>query len=154
MSNKKIRVLFVDDEDNNLVAFKAAFRQKYEVFTAASAEEGLKFLDKNDVHIVITDQYLKETSGTEFLMQVMEKHPDTMRVLITGYAVIEDIIEAVNKTHIYAYISKPWEFDEVSEVIEAGYNVYKRRKEQKSLIVNLTRTNEQLEFMLRERLIS
>lgn len=154
MIDDKIRVLFVDDEDNNLVAFKAAFRKKYDVYTATSAKEGLSFLEKNDVHIVITDQYLKETSGTEFLIEVMKKHPDTIRVLITGYAVIEDIIEAVNKTHIYAYISKPWEFDEVAEVIDAGYNVYKRRKEQKSLIVNLTRANEQLEFMLRERLIS
>lgn len=146
--------MYVDDEPNNLTAFKASLRKYFDIYTAASAEEGLKVLDSEEIHVLITDQYLPGISGIEFLESVMKSHPEPVRVLLTGYAVLEDLIKAVNKTQIYAYINKPWETEEVIEVIEAGYKVYTKRKQQSNLIINLQRTNEQLEFMLRERLIS
>lgn len=151
---KKINVLYIDDEINNLVAFKANFRKQFNVFTADSPERGRKILDENEIHTVITDQYLGNVSGVDFLHSIIEKHPDPLRVLLTGYAVIEDIIEAVNKTHIYAYVNKPWDQEALAEVIESAYEVYCRKKEQKNMLVNLQRTNEQLEFMLREKLVS
>lgn len=153
-ANKKINVLYVDDEANNLTSFKANFRDEFNVFTVASPEEGLTVLENNEVHAIITDQYLKGTSGVDFLQSIIEKHPDPMRILLTGYAVIEDIIEAVNKTHIYAYINKPWDKDNLVSVVNNAYAVYCKRKDQKNMLVNLQRTNEQLEFMLREKLVS
>ena len=151
---KKINVLYVDDEINNLKTFKANFRNDFNVFIVESPEQGLEVLKNNEIHTVITDQYLKGVSGVDFLQSIIETYPDPMRILLTGYAVIEDIIDAVNKTHIYAYINKPWDKDSLKEVIENAYAVYCRRKEQKNRLVHLQRTNEQLEFMLREKLVS
>jgi response regulator RpfG family c-di-GMP phosphodiesterase len=151
---KKIRILYVDDEVNNLVAFKANFRKLYEVFTASSAQEGMDILDKEDVHIIITDQRMPGIKGVGFLESVIEKHPDPVRMLLTGYSDIEAVIDAVNKTHIYRYITKPWKQEDLIQAIEDGYRVYQKNKERKELITKLSRTNEQLEFMLREKLIS
>ncbi|MEX0811282.1 MAG: response regulator [Chitinophagales bacterium] len=154
MKDDKIKVLYVDDEVNNLQAFKASFRKHFTVYTADSPEKGTKILDKEEIHVVITDQYLKGISGVDFLQSIIDSHPDPIRILLTGYAVIEDIIEAINKTHIYAYINKPWETDQLLEIVNDAYAVYQKRLEQKNMLVNLQRTNEQLEFMLREKLVS
>lgn len=150
----EVKVLFIDDEEHNRTSFTAAFRKHFQVFTASSADEGKVVLSQNEIHVIITDQYLNGTSGVEFLQSVMVEYPDPVRVLLTGRTVIEDIIEAINKTHIYAYINKPWEESELLDVVQEAYKTYTRRKEQKNLIVNLMRTNEQLEFMLREKLVS
>ncbi len=154
MSEQKIKVLYVDDEVNNLVAFKANFRQLFQIFTASSAQEGTDILDKEDIHVIITDQRMPGVKGVGFLESILEKYPDPVRMLLTGYSDIEAVIDAVNKTHIYSYITKPWKNEELIEAIEDGYRVYLRNKERKELISKLTRTNEQLEFMLREKLIS
>ncbi len=154
MSEQKIKVLYVDDEVNNLVAFKANFRQRFQIFTAASAQEGTDILDKEDIHVIITDQRMPGVKGVGFLESIIEKYPDPVRMLLTGYSDIEAVIDAVNKTHIFRYITKPWKNEELIEAIEEGYRVYLRNKERKELISKLTRTNEQLEFMLREKLIS
>ena len=154
MSEQKIKVLYVDDEVNNLVAFKANFRQRFEIFTASSAQEGTDILDKEDIHVIITDQRMPGVKGVGFLESIIEKYPDPVRMLLTGYSDIEAVIDAVNKTHIFRYITKPWKNEELIEAIEEGYRVYLRNKERKELIAKLTRTNEQLEFMLRQKLIS
>ncbi|MDZ4844678.1 MAG: response regulator [Chitinophagales bacterium] len=154
MSEQKIKVLYVDDEVNNLVAFKANFRQLFQIFTASSAQEGTDILDKEDIHVIITDQRMPGVKGVGFLESILERYPDPVRMLLTGYSDIEAVIDAVNKTHIYSYITKPWKNEELIEAIEDGYRVYLRNKERKELISKLTRTNEQLEFMLREKLIS
>ena len=154
MTKQRIRVLYVDDESNNLIAFKASFRQQFDVFTASSAQEGVDVLDKEDIHIIITDQRMPGIKGVSFLESILEKHPDPVRMILTGYSDIEAVIEAVNKTHIYKYITKPWKKEELIEAIEEGYRVYVKNKERKELITKLSRTNEQLEFMLREKLIS
>ena len=154
MSEKKVKVLYVDDEVNNLVAFKANFRDRYEIFTASSAAEGRALLDKEEIHIILTDQRMPGERGVSFLESLKDTHPDPVRMLLTGYADIEAVIDAVNKTQIYKYITKPWKNEELIEAIEAGYRVYCKNKERKELISKLKRTNEQLEFMLREKLIS
>lgn len=154
MSEQKIKVLYVDDEVNNLVAFKANFRQLFQIFTASSAQEATDILDKEDIHVILTDQRMPGVKGVGFLESILEKYPDPVRMLLTGYSDIEAVIDAVNKTHIFRYITKPWKNEELIEAIEEGYRVYLRNKERKELISKLTRTNEQLEFMLREKLIS
>ena len=68
-------ILYVDDEPHNLSAFSATYRRLYKVFTAESAEEGVKILDKEDIHLIITDQRMPKTTGVEFLASILEKHP-------------------------------------------------------------------------------
>lgn len=153
MSEQKIRVLYVDDEVNNLVAFTASFRKQYEIFTATSAQDGLDILEKEEIHVVITDQRMPGVRGVDFLKMVIEKYPDPARMLLTGYSDIEALIDAVNTTHIFKCLAKPWNRKEVMEAVEDGYKAYLKNKEKRELL-QLKRTNEQLEFILREKLAS
>ena len=150
----KISVLYVDDEANNLTAFKANFRRDFKVFTALSAKEGLDILRNNDIEIILTDQRMPEMTGVEFLELVIKEFPDPIRILITGYADIEAVIDAINKGQVYKYITKPWNDHELKMNIEKAFEVYQLREENKQLVKSLLRANEQLEFMLRQRLLS
>ena len=154
MSNKKINILYVDDEVNNLVSFKATFRIKYNIFTAESGEEAIKLLNDNDINIIITDQRMPNMTGVEFLESILDAHPDPIRVLLTGYADMNAVIDAVNKGKIFHYLSKPWNEEELDMTILRAYDVYKKRITEKELNDKLSISNEQLEFLLRQKLLS
>lgn len=153
-ANKKINVLYVDDEVNNLNAFKATFRRDFNLYIAESPIEGRKILDENDIEIVLTDQRMPEMTGVEFLESIIPDYPDTIRILITGYSDIDAVIDAINKGQVYRYISKPWNNDNLKMTIQSSYEVYSLRKENKELTKSLLEANSQLEFMLRQKLIS
>lgn len=152
----KVGILYVDDEVNNLTSFKATFRNSYNVFTAASAVDGKKILEEKstDIQLIITDQRMPGMTGVEFLSSIIEQFPDPIRILLTGYSDIQAVIDAINRGQIYQYISKPWEEQHLKIVIEKAYEVYSLRKENKELIKSLLRANEQLEFLLRQKLLS
>ncbi|MFN3404177.1 MAG: response regulator [Cytophagaceae bacterium] len=153
---RKICILYVDDENNNLVTFKATFRPYFQIFTALSAEEGKKILEEKgaQINIIITDQRMPVMTGVEFLSSIINEYPDPIRILLTGYADLQAVIDAVNKGQIYQYISKPWEEGHLKIIIEKAYEVYSLRQENKELIKSLLRANEQLEFLLRQKLLS
>lgn len=155
-AQRKIGILYVDDEVNNLTSFKATFRSTFNIFTAISADEGRKILDEKiqDIQIIITDQRMPGMTGVEFLASIIKKYPEPIRILLTGYSDIQAVIDAVNKGQIYYYISKPWEEQHLRIVIEKSYEVFALRQENKELIKSLLRANEQLEFMLRQKLLS
>lgn len=150
----KINVLYVDDEVGNLTAFKAAFRRDFNVSIAESAAEGIKILNENDIEIILTDQRMPEMTGVEFLQSIIPNHPNPIRILITGYSDIDAVIEAVNKGQIYKYISKPWDNESLKNTINKAYEVYSLRRENEELTRSLLQANKQLEFMLRQKLIS
>ncbi|XZF13419.1 response regulator [Chitinophagaceae bacterium MMS25-I14] len=154
MPEKKIKILYVDDEMNNLISFKATFRIKYDVLTAISADEAIKLLDKNDVHVIITDQRMPGMTGTEFLESILVTHSDIMRILLTGYADINAVIDAVNKGKIFHYLSKPWNEEELDATIQRAYEAYLKRREEKEMNEKLAISNDQLEFLLRQKLLS
>jgi DNA-binding NtrC family response regulator len=154
MKENKISILYVDDEVNNLVAFKANFRLTYDVYTAESAEEGMKILREKKVHIIITDQRMPNITGVQFLESVIKDFPDPIRILLTGYSDIQAVIDAINKGQVYRYIMKPCIMDELKITITNAYEVYSLREENKVLLKSLLQANDQLEFMLRQRLIS
>lgn len=153
-SNNKINVLYVDDEKSNLTAFKASFRRSYNVFVADSAEAGKKILAENEIEIILTDQRMPGMTGVEFLQSIIELYPESIRILVTGYADINAIKDAINKGQVYKYVEKPWDVDFMKMIIDKAYEVYSLRKENKELTKSLLRANEQLEFMLRQKLIS
>jgi response regulator RpfG family c-di-GMP phosphodiesterase len=154
MEQPRINILFVDDEENNLFSFKANFRIKYNVTTALSGDEGLKILDEKPIDIIITDQRMPNMTGVEFLSKAVEKHPDPMRILLTGFADMNAVIDAVNKGKIFHYLSKPWNEQELDETIQRAYKVYQANKEIKMENENLSMSNDQLEFLLRQKLLS
>ena len=154
MEEVKIKLLYVDDEENNLNSFKATFRRVYEIFTASSAEEGRMVLENNDIEIIITDQRMPGMTGVEFLESIIADYPDPMRILLTGYTDIQALIDAVNKGQIYRYMTKPWHEEEMKMFISQAYEVYALRKENKELTKSLLQANKQLEFLLRQKLLS
>lgn len=154
MADESIHVLYVDDEVNNLHAFKATFRRDFRVFTAESGAEGMAILSSEPIQVIITDQRMPEMTGVEFLAMVLEKHPDPIRILLTGYSDIQAVIDAINKGQVYHYLSKPWDESQLRNIILKAHEVYTLRKKNKQLINDLERTNEKLEFLLRQQLLS
>lgn len=154
MEDQLINILYIDDEVHNLNAFKASFRRLFNVFTADSAKEALPILEQQPIHIIITDQRMPQMTGVEFLESIINVYPDPIRILLTGYADIAAVIDAINKGQVYLYVTKPWQEDELKLYIEKAFEVFQLRKENKELNEKLMVVNEQLEFMLRQKLIS
>ncbi len=155
MSKEKLaNILYVDDEQNNLISFKATFRLKYNVLTAISGEEAKKVLAENEVHVIITDQRMPGMTGVEFLESILDEYPRAMRILLTGYADMNAVIDAVNKGKIFHYLSKPWVEEELDETIQRAYGVYLSQKEEDEKKKKLETSNNQLEFLLRQKLLS
>src|SRR5690349_25100384 len=154
MTEKSINILYIDDEPHNLVAFRAAFRRDFNIFTAESALEARKIVDENDIHIILSDQRMPVTTGIEFFESIMETHPEPIRILITGYTDISAVIDAINRGQVYKYLTKPWHEEEIRIFIEKAYEVYMLRKENKDLTGRLIDANHKLEFLARQALLS
>lgn len=154
MAEKKINILYVDDEENNLISFKAAFRMKYHVLIAHCGDDALKLLETKSVEIIITDQRMPNMTGIEFLEKILERYPEPMRILLTGYSDMNAVIEAVNKGKIYHYLAKPWIEEEINMTIKRAYEVYEDKQKIRQLNEKLAITNDQLEFLLRQKLLS
>jgi len=149
-----IRVLYIDDEENNLKSFKANFRRDFEIYTAISAEAAALLMKTNEIDIIISDQRMPNMTGVEFFNSILDTHPDPIRILITGYADIEAVINAINRGQVYKYITKPWNEFELKILIEKSFEVLSLRKQNKKLITELEDANGKLEFMSRQKLIS
>jgi len=154
MEKRFINILYVDDEVHNLNAFKASFRRIFNIFTAESAKEAMEILKTQEMHIIVSDQRMPITSGVEFLQSIIPLYPEPIRILLTGYADISAVIDAINKGQVYLYITKPWQEDELRQNLERAFEIFSLRKENKSLTDQLIVVNEQLEFMFRQKLIS
>ncbi|HMI05612.1 MAG TPA: response regulator [Pedobacter sp.] len=153
-SDAVINVLYIDDEVHNLNSFKAGFRRLFNVFTAESAAEGRKILETEKVQVIITDQRMPVMTGIEFLESIIPDFPDPIRILLTGYADINAVIDAINKGQVYKYIQKPWMDEDLRINIEKAYEIYALRKENRELTEQLLLANKQLEFLLRQNLLS
>jgi len=144
MNNPTVRVLYIDDEENNLQAFKASFRRMYEIYTAISAAEGLKILENIDIHVILADQKMPNMTGVEFFKSIVETHPDPVRILLTGYTDIEALADAINHGDIYRYITKPWNDLELHNSIKNAYDAYKAKIDLRNKITELEKTNDEL----------
>lgn len=153
-TGQEISVLYVDDEENNLVAFKATFRRDFKVFTALSAADAKNILAENQIHVLITDQRMPVTTGSELLAQAVLDYPDQIRILLTGYSDIDALKDAINLGQIYCYLQKPWNEVELRDTIIKAFNIYKAKKEKEALTGKLMDANDQLEFYLRQKLLS
>ncbi len=154
MNQSKSKILYIDDEEHNLNSFKAVFRRDYEVFTAICAADGFKMLEDHEIHVIITDQRMPDMTGIEFLEAVIPKYPDPPRILLTGYADIDAVIDAINKGSVYKYVQKPWDESELRTTINTALDLYALKKKKEELTEKLIVTNEQLEFLLRQNLLS
>jgi DNA-binding NtrC family response regulator len=150
----RIKILYVDDEENNLNSFKAAFRRDFDVTVALSAQAAIELIKEGHYEIIITDQRMPGMTGVEFLASIVKDYPEPIRMLLTGYADIQAVIDAINKGQIYQYITKPWDEQQMRVIINNAYEIFSLRQENKELMRSLIRANEQLEFLLRQKLLS
>ncbi len=142
----KIKVLYVDDEMNNLVSFKASFRKDYDVVTASSPAEALEKLAANsNVHIVISDQRMPVQTGVEFFNIVREKYPMPVRMLCTGFTDVGAVIESINKGKIFRYIQKPWSETDIRFAIDEGYKYYRAKALLAETNAELLKANTELD---------
>ncbi|MBY0424781.1 MAG: response regulator, partial [Cytophagales bacterium] len=141
---ERISVMFVDDEPINLSTFKAAFREFYTIHLAKSADEALKILKENKIHVIFADQRMPTTTGIQFFESILDEYPDSIRVLLTGYADVEAVIEAINRGQVYRYIKKPWNEIEIKMTAEKGYELYNIRQQLNDKMYLLEKTNHEL----------
>src|SRR5437763_16254491 len=123
-------LLVVDDEPDLVQSVKDLLRLDYRVLCATRAAEGLRIMEQEKVHIVMTDQRMPEMTGVEFLKHLREYFPDTIRLLFTAYADLNAVTDAINQGNVYRYIPKPWAPDELRTVLrQAGehYDLHEER---------------------------
>jgi response regulator RpfG family c-di-GMP phosphodiesterase len=139
-------VLFVDDEANVLTALKRLLRKEpYQVLTASSAAEGLETLKQNEVQIVVSDQRMPGMVGTEFLQKVKEMFPDTVRVILSGYADVSVVVESINKGEVFRFLGKPWNDEELKAIVRQCLSHYDIVKQKRLLEEQTIRQNEELQ---------
>jgi signal transduction histidine kinase len=125
---EKITILYIDDETNNLFALKASLRLQYNIITCSSAKEAEAVLEsRNDIVALLCDQRMPETTGIEFFEKIRFTNPEPVRILVTGYTDLEDVVNAINKGHIFRYIKKPWIESDLISAIEESANYYKAK---------------------------
>lgn len=123
--NSKIKILYLDDESNNLISFKALLRFDYKVFCAQTSEEALEHLNQNpDIRVIFCDQRMPKKTGVQFFEEIRSLHPLPIRILVTAYSDIEAVIAAINKGHIFRYVQKPWLDVDIITAIEEGNKFY------------------------------
>ncbi len=147
-------VLYLDDSAPNRQAFQAAFRTEFKVLLAATAAEAMRNLAENTVHVIIADQRMPGISGTEVLRSVRERHPAVRRMLVTAYADLQAIVDALNHGGVCYYIQKPWEEETVRRAVSNAFAEFQAEKERSEFTARLIESNRQLEFALRQRLLS
>lgn len=144
MENKLMKVLYIDDEKPALFNFQQLFHDDFDVITASSAALGMEILAQNEVPIVISDQRMPEKSGIEFLAEVAQLYPDTVRILLTAYSEAEIVIDAINKGQIYQYITKPFDSKNLKNILDKASQTWYLKRENVMLIAELKKKNEVL----------
>lgn len=140
-ANSKPKILVVDDEPDNLDLLYRTFYRDYKVLRANSGPAALDLLaQEGEVAVIISDQRMPMMSGTEFLSLTATQYPDIIRIILTGYTDVEDLVEAINAGKVFKYVTKPWEAEELKAVVRQAldtHNVLKARTRE------LTRTLRQ-----------
>ena len=143
------RILVVDDEEAILETMTFTFEDEYEVFTSTDARRALDILDeKAPIAVVLTDQRMPNMSGVEFVTEVCKRHPATVRMVLTGFSDMDAIIQAINDGHIYAYITKPWEPDQLKQLMKQAVDRYQLTVLNERLLEDLKNSNVYLEAVM------
>lgn len=144
-SRPRHTLLVVDDEPDVVKSVKDLFRLDFKVLTATSAAEALDILQREVVQVVMTDQRMPEMTGVQFLGRVEKLYPDIVRLLFTGYADLRSVVDAINQGHVWRYITKPWDPDELGTIIRGACERYDLMHERRQLLDTLKVKNAQLE---------
>ncbi len=151
MSTPKCSLLVVDDEPYILPTLAALLAGDFEVVTADSADGAQAVFARQSIDIILTDQKMPRRTGVQLLEWVREHSPRTVRLLMTGYAELEDAVDAINRGHIYHYLLKPWHTEELLQVLRNAAEKFHLERSRDELLDQLQRLNQELEQRVAER---
>jgi response regulator RpfG family c-di-GMP phosphodiesterase len=140
----KHTLLVVDDEPDVCDSVHDLLRREFKVLKARSATEGCDLMRDNEVHIIMTDQRMPQVTGVELLSKVRARNPKAVRLLFTGYADLESVIAAINQGHIYKFLKKPWQPEELEAAVREAAAEYDRLVQQTGEIDRLRTEVEHL----------
>ncbi|WP_264327541.1 response regulator [Romeriopsis navalis] len=145
-NSKKHKILVVDDEPDNLDLLYRTFHREFKVLKADDAHQALDILaNEGDINVIISDQRMPMMSGTEFLSLTAQKYPDIIRIILTGYTDVDDLVEAINTGQVFKYVTKPWDDDDLRQVVQQAVDLHKALK---------SRTQELRRNLRRESLLN
>lgn len=121
--SSKPKVMFVDDEERILNTMRALFRSKYDVVTTTDANEALAMLKKEHYDLIVSDQRMPIMKGVDLLRLAKDCAPNTVRVLLTGFSDLADLMGSINEGEIFRFVSKPWDNQELTQIVEDGVNI-------------------------------
>jgi response regulator RpfG family c-di-GMP phosphodiesterase len=130
-------ILAVDDEPANLRMIERLLRKDYRVLTATSGEEALELLAHNLVDLIITDQRMPGMSGTDLLRESMQTNPDASRIILTGFTDLEALIDAINTSRVFQFVSKPWDPIHLRSVVDRALNEHQKNLDTKNFVGRL-----------------
>lgn len=140
------QILLVDDEHNILTSLQRLFfDEEYKLHTASNGEEALEILKDQEMDLIIADYRMPGMSGTEFFRQVRQIQPDAIRIILSGYANIQSLTDAINEGHIYKFIFKPWNDQDFKNTVRLALEQKALVMENKRLTEEITAKNRQLE---------
>ncbi|RKX29686.1 MAG: hypothetical protein DRP47_01200 [Candidatus Zixiibacteriota bacterium] len=146
MTEKTPTMLIVDDEPNVIKSLRRLLVDTdYEIFTAESGEAGLDILKENEIQLIVSDYRMPGMNGVEFLRQAKELSPSTIRIILSGFADVSAVVEAINNGHVYKFIGKPWNDQDLLTTILRAFEQYELQQENKKLNEKLLERNAQLE---------
>lgn len=122
------KILIVDDEPENLRALERVFRGNYTVLTAESGAQALTLLEQHDVALLISDQRMPGITGIELMQRTVPLRPHMVRILLTGYSDISTLIEAINGGHVFKYVSKPWNNEDLAQTVTRALEYFEMNK--------------------------
>lgn len=138
-------LLLVDDEQNILSALTRLFRREgYTILRAGSGAEALELLAHHSVGVIISDQRMPEMSGVELLSTIKALHPDTVRIMLSGYTDLKSVTDAINEGAIYKFLTKPWDDDLLKDNVKMAFQHFELVSENERLTRELQKANEQL----------
>ncbi|MBI3221174.1 MAG: hybrid sensor histidine kinase/response regulator [Bacteroidetes bacterium] len=144
----KYKVLYIDDEIDNLKVFKIAFQHEFSVTIESSPLKGVELIRNEEYEILIVDQRMPEMTGVEVLENAMQLQRDSVRILLTGYSDMQATINAVNKGKIFYYLSKPWKKEEVKGILLKAIDHFELTKKNRELISKLSQSVNELQVFL------
>jgi len=115
--DRRVRILFVDDEERILAGLRSLFRQEYNVFVSDNPEDAMALVKRHDIQIIVSDQRMPQMTGVELLRQAKEQAPQVVRILLTGYSDLAALVGSINQGEIFRFVKKPWDNEELRQVI-------------------------------------
>jgi len=138
-------LLLVDDEPNILSAlYRLMRREGYTILRATSGREGLELLKEHEINVILSDQRMPEMTGVEFLRQVKELYPDTVRLVLSGYTELNSVTDAINEGAIYKFLTKPWDDDLLRKNMREAFEYHELQRHNEQLARDLTKANASL----------